>query len=86
MKRAYSCVPRGSRRSTYSAPTIAKRNDLGLRLMVEKNTQPPGLASARAGAHDARRVGHVLEHLHAGDDVERLAAPRSARASAETSR
>src|SRR5258706_54935 len=35
MKRAYSWVPRGSSRSTYSAPTIANRNDLALRLIVE---------------------------------------------------
>ena len=45
MNLAYSCVPRGNRRSTYSAPTMANRNDFGLRLMVEKNTQPPGRAS-----------------------------------------
>ncbi len=45
MNFAYSCVPRGSRRSTYSAPTIAKRKDLAFRLMVENTTQPPGFAS-----------------------------------------
>ncbi len=50
MKRAYSCVPLGSSRSTCSAPTIAKRNDFGLRLMVEKNTAPPGFASRAQAA------------------------------------
>src|SRR5690606_14772892 len=43
MNLAYSCVPRGSMRSTYSAPTMAKAKDLALRLMVEKHTWPPGL-------------------------------------------
>src|SRR5690606_28600026 len=42
MKFSKLCVQRGRSLSTYSAPTIAKRKDLGLRLMVEKNTQPPG--------------------------------------------
>jgi hypothetical protein len=41
-----------------------------LRFSVEKNTQPPGFDQARAGGDDGRRVGHVLEHFHAGDDVE----------------
>ncbi len=41
MKRAYSWVPRGSRLRTYSAPTMARRNDFALRLRVEKKTIPP---------------------------------------------
>ena len=28
-----------------------------------------GPRELRAGAHGARRIGHVLEQLHAGDDV-----------------
>ena len=70
-KRAQSCVPRGSSRSTYSAPTIANTYDLGLRLSVEKTTRAAGLRERRARGDDRRRVRHVLEHLHAGDDVER---------------
>ena len=38
MKRSYVCVPRGNRPSTYSAPTMASRYDLRLRLSVETNT------------------------------------------------
>jgi hypothetical protein len=37
---------------------------------VEKNTQPPWLDQRGAGAHDRRRVGHVLQHFHAGHHVE----------------
>src|SRR2546430_8614819 len=37
MSRSYSCVPRGIRPRRYSAPTIASRKDLRLRLMVETN-------------------------------------------------
>ncbi len=50
MNFAYSCVPRGSRLSTYSAPTIASANDFRLRLIVEKNTAPPGFTSAAHAA------------------------------------
>ena len=51
---AYSWVPRGSSLSTYSAPTMANRNALGLRLMVLKNTWPPGFTSlAQARITDA---------------------------------
>ena len=38
-----SWVPRGSSLRMYSAPMIASSQALGLRLMVEKNTVPPGL-------------------------------------------
>ncbi|MCY1246863.1 hypothetical protein D9M72_601390 [compost metagenome] len=39
---------------TYSAPTIASMKDFRLRLMVEKNTQPPGFTSvAQAWITDA---------------------------------
>ena len=37
-----SWVPRGSRRSTYSAPTIASAKDFGVRLMVARNSMLPG--------------------------------------------
>src|SRR2546430_6166551 len=47
MSRSYSCVPRGTKLRRYSAPTIASRKDLRLRLMVETNSAPPG-RSARA--------------------------------------
>mgnify|MGYP007134645958 CR=1 FL=1 len=43
---AYSWVPRGSRRNTYSAPKIAITQAFGLRLIVEKKTCPPGLTKA----------------------------------------
>ena len=44
MNLANSWVPLGSKLRMYSAPTMANKNDLGLRLSVEKKTQPPGLA------------------------------------------
>ena len=47
MNLLYSCVPAGNSFSTYSAPTMAKTKDFGLRLIVEKNTSPPGLTSVR---------------------------------------
>lgn len=50
MNFAYSWVPRGSMLSTYSAPTIACKNALLLRLMVEKNTHPPGLTKVLQAA------------------------------------
>ena len=37
---SYSCVPFGNKFKIYSAPTIAKRNDLGFLLMVEKKMSP----------------------------------------------
>ena len=48
MKRSYVCVPRVSRFSTYSAPTMASRYDLRLRLSVETNTWPPGFTRSRS--------------------------------------
>ena len=39
--------PAGSRRRTCSAPTMAKTNDFGFRLIVEKYTSPPGFTSDR---------------------------------------
>ena len=54
MNLAYSCVPRGSRFSTYSAPTMASANDFRLRLIVEKTTAPPGYTRvAHAAITDA---------------------------------
>ncbi len=38
--------------------------------MVAKTTVPPGPRQRRARGDDRRRVGHVLQQLHAGDDVE----------------
>ena len=46
MKSRYWWVPRGSRRATYSAPTIASANAAGVRLSVDTNSLPPGFSSA----------------------------------------
>src|SRR3546814_11091870 len=52
MKSRYWCVPFGSRRATYSAPTIASANAAGVRLSVDTNRRPPGLRSlAQADRH-----------------------------------
>ena len=81
MNRSYSCVPRGNRRSTYSAPTIASRNDLRLRLSVDTNTAPPGLTSRPSSRNECLRIGQVLQHFHAAHDVEMMGtAPRPAAA------
>ena len=37
--------------------------------MVEKIQCAAGLDQLGAGPDDARRVGHVFQHFHAGDDV-----------------
>src|SRR3546814_17891750 len=50
-KRRQSWVPRGSQRSRYSAPTMAMRKALGVRLRVERIITPPG----RTRSADARR-------------------------------
>ena len=71
ISRSYSCVPRGISFITYSAPTIASRNDFRLRLIVEMNTEPPGRTSRASVRHRDIGLRHVLEHLHAGDHVER---------------
>ena len=70
MKRDQSCVPRGSRRRTYSAPRIACTYDFGLRLSVAKTTVAPGAASVAHARDDRRGIRHVLEHLHARHDRE----------------
>ena len=49
---------------------IASAYDLGLRLIVEITTVPPGFTSVPHAATIAAGIGHVLEELHAGDDVE----------------
>ena len=64
---------------------MANRKALALRLMVEKNDPAARLDQAAAGRDDRRRVGHVLQHLHAGDDVE-AAGCSAASASTATSR
>ena len=66
----YSCVPRGSTRAMYSAPMIATANASGLRFSVETMTSPPGLTSAANAADDGRRIRNVLEHFHAGHQIE----------------
>ena len=66
----YSCVPRGSTRAMYSAPMMATANASGLRLSVETITSPPGLTSAAKACNRGRRVGNVLEHFHAGHEIE----------------
>ena len=45
-----SCVPRGSQRITYSAPTMAMAKLLGVRLMVEQICRPPGRSKERQAA------------------------------------
>ena len=57
MNFSYSWVPRGNSFSTYSAPMIANRNDLGLRLIVEKKTSPPGRTSALQASMTVRGEG-----------------------------
>jgi hypothetical protein len=44
---------------------------LALRLIVEKNAHPPGF-TRRPQAETIEAGRDVLEHLHAGDDVEAL--------------
>ena len=60
------------RRSRYSPPTMAVRNERRLRFRVETISAPPGRSKAARRRHGGGRVGHVLEHLHAGDRVEGL--------------
>ena len=38
--------------------------------MVERNTWPPGRTSLPSTADGGGGIGHVFEHLHAGDHVE----------------
>ena len=45
MKSRYWCVPLGSRRAMYSAPTIASAKAAGVRLTVDTNNLPPGFNS-----------------------------------------
>ena len=47
----------GSQRSRYSAPTLAARNDCGVRLRVERNSFPPGASSAASVARKAAGSG-----------------------------
>ena len=68
--RRQSWVPTGSQRSRYSAPTLAARNDCGVRLRVERNSLPPGVSRAARVRQERRRVGHVLDHLQRRDDRE----------------
>ena len=63
-------MPRGSKPSTYSAPTIANAKLFRLRLIVEKNAAPPGRSAAAQAATMRLGLGHVLEHLEARDGVE----------------
>ena len=81
----YSCVPRGKTRAMYSAPTMATAKASGLRLSVETMTSPPGFTSAAKRRHAGGRIGHVLEHFHAGHQIEcggPFAAPDSSAATA----
>ena len=85
MKRAYSCVPLGSIFSTCSAPTMASRKALALRLMVEKKTQPPGLTSV-AQARTTESGSGTCSSISMQVTTSALAGASAARASAETSR
>ncbi len=82
---AYSCVPRGSMPSTYSAPTMARRNAFALRLMVEKNTHPPGLTS-RAHACTTDAGSGTCSSISMQVTVSNDAGDSSASASTLTSR
>ena len=66
----YSCVPRGKTRAMYSAPMMATANACGLRFNVETKTSPPGLTSTAKRFERCGGVRNVLEHFHAGDQVE----------------
>jgi len=84
MKRVQSWVPRGSSRNRYSAPTIAKRYDFGLRAIVENTTVPPGAASvAHAAIVDAgsgtcsRSSMQVTTSNAPGDDAASASAATS---------
>ncbi len=50
-------VPRGSQRSTYSAPTIASAKLLAVRLSVDSTKSPPGRTSEQAVARKASGSG-----------------------------
>ena len=65
-----SCVPTGSQRSTYSAPTLAATKDRGVRFRVDRNSSPPGVQQGGKRCQEGRRVGHVLDHLQRSDDRE----------------
>jgi hypothetical protein len=52
-----SCVPRGSQRSTYSAPTMASAKARMVRLMVAMTRSPPGATAPQQAAVKARMSG-----------------------------
>ena len=66
-------VPRGSQRSTYSAPTMASAKLFMVRLSVAAIIMPPGLHHLGAAPHEQRHVGDMLDHLHRQHHVEALA-------------
>ena len=73
-----SCVPRGSQRSTYSAPAMASAQALAVRLSVDRNSRPPGFTSRPQRLQEQLDVGHVLDDLQRQHDVELRARCRPA--------
>ena len=72
-------VVRAARQQPQHVLGADHREQIRLRIAVDasrKNTWPPGFTSSRTPA-PSRRVGHVLEQLHAGDDVVLRAAARA---------
>lgn len=53
MKRLQSCVPRGTRLMTYSAPMMASAYARGVRASVDTATAPPGRASCASARINA---------------------------------
>ena len=66
-------VPRGSQRSTYSAPTIASAKLFSVRLRVAAIIRPPGCTISAQRCTNSADVGDVLDHLHGQHHVEALA-------------
>ena len=65
-----SCVPTGSRRSTYSAPILASSRLRAVRFRVERKSLPFRLQQRREVPAEGGAVGDVLDHLQRQHGVE----------------
>ncbi len=65
-----SCVPTGSQRSRYSAPTLAERKERRGAVQRGQEQQPARLQQPGQGPREGRRIGHMLDHLQRGHHGE----------------